>query len=165
MNRKACAAVVAVAGTALAACAPGSSGSGGSTASSQSTERAVKTDAAQLGDVTLTVWDQEVRGGGNAQMTKNVASFQAKYPNIKIKRVSRSFDDLSKTLRLALSGNDAPDIVQAAPATSTACRRSARSSASTSTRTSSPRPASRSPPTGRASSPRWQRSRARARCR
>jgi len=113
MNRKACAAVVAVAGTALAACAPGSSGSGGSTASSQSTERAVKTDAAQLGDVTLTVWDQEVRGGGNAQMTKNVASFQAKYPNIKIKRVSRSFDDLSKTLRLALSGNDAPDIVQA----------------------------------------------------
>ena len=59
------------------------------------------------------MWDQEVRGGGNAQMTKNVASFQAKYPNIKIKRVSRSFDDLSKTLRLALSGNDAPDIVQA----------------------------------------------------
>ncbi len=29
--------------------------------------------------------------------------FEAKYPNIKIKRVSRSFDDLKTTLRLALS--------------------------------------------------------------
>ena len=35
------------------------------------------------------------------------------WPNITIKRNSRSFDDLVKTLRLALSGNDAPDIVQA----------------------------------------------------
>ena len=39
--------------------------------------------------------------------------FQAKYPNITIKRVSRSFDDLKTTLRLALSGNQPPDVVEA----------------------------------------------------
>ena len=39
--------------------------------------------------------------------------FQAKYPNVTIKRVSRSFDDLKTTLRLALSGNQPPDVVEA----------------------------------------------------
>ena len=92
-----------------AACTPGSdSPSGGASAPST-----VKTDAAALGDVQLTVWDQEVRGGQAAQMAELVKQFQAKYPNIKITRVSRSFDDLKTTLRLALSGNNAPDVVQA----------------------------------------------------
>lgn len=109
MKRTAAAALAVAIGAALAACAPGSS----SSSSTQSTDRAVKTDAASLGDVTLTVWDQEVRGGGNAQLSQLVAGFQKKYPNIKVKRVSRSFDDLTKTLRLALSGDDAPDVVQA----------------------------------------------------
>lgn len=70
-------------------------------------------DPSTFGDVTLTVWDQEVRGGQDQQIKKLNEEFQAKYPNIKIKRVSRSFDDLTKTLRLALTGNDAPDVVQA----------------------------------------------------
>ena len=48
-----------------------------------------------------------------AQMAELIKQFQAKYPNIKITRVSRSFDDLKTTLRLALSGNNAPDVVQA----------------------------------------------------
>lgn len=102
------------AGLALSACAPGGSGSGsgdgGSTAPAPS---AVKTDAAAMGDVTLTVWDQEVRGGQAKQIETLNAAFQKAYPNIKIKRVSRSFDDLVKTLRLALSGADAPDVVEA----------------------------------------------------
>lgn len=101
---------------AVAACAPG-----GSTESSPSTggaspaaaTKAVGTDPSAMGQVTLTVWDQEVRGGGNAQLTRLNAEFSKKYPNFTIKRNSRSFDDLVKTLRLALSGNDAPDIVQA----------------------------------------------------
>lgn len=115
--RRSIVAVVAAAGlVGLTACAPGSSpstasssasGSGGSSAAS-----AVKTNAAELGDVTLTVWDQEVRGGGKAQIEKLNAAFQAKYPNIKIKRTSRSFDDLVKTVRLALSGATPPDVVQ-----------------------------------------------------
>ena len=92
-----------------AACTPGSDTPDGG-ASAPST---VKTDASQLGDVTLTVWNQEVRGGQKAQMDELNKQFQAKYPNIKLKPVSRSFDDLKTTLRLALSGNDAPDVVQA----------------------------------------------------
>jgi len=96
---------------ALAACAPGSSSSGSS--SSERPASSVTTDASGLGDVTLTVWDQEVRGGQEKQMSTLIAQFQQKYPNIKVKRVSRSFDDLTKTLRLALSGAEAPDVVQA----------------------------------------------------
>ncbi|GAA2408365.1 extracellular solute-binding protein [Nonomuraea africana] len=97
---------------AAAACAPGSSAPpAGSPA--QPSASAVRTDAAALGNVTLTIWDQEVRGAQNAQMTALNTAFQAKYPNITIKRVSRSFDDLNTTLRLALSGNEPPDVVQA----------------------------------------------------
>ncbi len=99
------------AGLVLGACAPGGSDSSSSSAPVESSS--VNTDAASLGDVTLTVWDQEVRGGQDEQMSTLNQQFQEKYPNIKIKRVSRSFDDLAKTLRLALSGADAPDVVQA----------------------------------------------------
>ena len=93
-----------------AGCAPGSSAP---PAASSAPPSAVRTDAAALGEVTLTVWDQEVRGGQAAQMKRLNAAFQAKYPNIKLDRVSRSFDDLNTTLRLALTGNEPPDVVQA----------------------------------------------------
>ena len=105
-------ALVAGLGLALGACAPGSS-TDSTDEPSGPAPGAVKTDAASLGDVTLTVWDQEVRGGQEKQMATLNAEFQKKYPNITIKRVSRSFDDLVKTLRLALTGADAPDVVQA----------------------------------------------------
>lgn len=105
-------ALLAGAGLALGACAPGGSG-GGSEGAASPSPAAVRTDAASLGDVTLTVWDQEVRGGQEKQMSTLNAQFQKKYPNITIKRVARSFDDLVKTLRLALTGADAPDVVQA----------------------------------------------------
>lgn len=64
-------------------------------------------------DVTLIVWDQEVRGGQNEQMTKLNEAFEAAHPNVTIDRNSQSFDDLQSTLRLALTGGDAPDVVQA----------------------------------------------------
>lgn len=96
---------------AVAGCAPGSGKS--NTASTPNPGQQVKTDAAGLGNVELLVWDQEVRGGQAAQMTQLNKEFQAKYPNIKIKRVSRSFDDLKTTLRLALSGKTPPDVVEA----------------------------------------------------
>lgn len=105
---------VAAAGAAfllvLAACAPGESQAPADNAAGSAS---VNTDAASLGDVTITVWDQEVRGGGDAQLTALNTAFMEKYPNITIQRNSRSFDDLVKTLRLALSGSDAPDVVQA----------------------------------------------------
>src|SRR5680860_64194 len=97
--------------TAVAACAPGSSTSPSTSAPSSAS--AVETDAAKMGAVTLLVWDQEVRGGQAAQMAELIKGFEAKYPNIKIERVSRSFDDLKTTLRLALSGNEPPDVVEA----------------------------------------------------
>jgi raffinose/stachyose/melibiose transport system substrate-binding protein len=108
-RRVAVAALLGALGLLAAGCTPGSD----NTAAPPPTDRAVQTDIAALGPVTLTVWDQEVRGGQNEQMERLNAAFQQQYPNITIKRDSRSFDDLATTLRLALSGNDAPDVVQA----------------------------------------------------
>ncbi|UFU05275.1 extracellular solute-binding protein [Ruania halotolerans] len=97
---------------ALAACAPGT-GTGDETASPGATDAEVSTDLAALGEVTLTVWDQETRGGQDEQMAQLNAAFEEAYPNISINRNSQSFDDLETTLRGALTGNDAPDVVQA----------------------------------------------------
>ena len=94
----------------LVGCTPGS---GTKPAPSPDTNSSVQTDVSKMGKVTLTVWDQEVRGGQDEQMKQLNQAFQDKYPNITIKRVSQSFDDLGKTLRLALSGDDAPDVVEA----------------------------------------------------
>jgi raffinose/stachyose/melibiose transport system substrate-binding protein len=60
-------------------------------------------DPSKAGDVTLTVWDQEVRGGQAAQIKRLNEAFQEKYPNVTIKRVAKSFEDLNKTLKLAVS--------------------------------------------------------------
>lgn len=95
---------------ALAACTPGSNADNKPAASATGQ---VTTDASKLGTVTLTVWDQEVRGGQAAQIEELNKEFQAKYPNITLKRVTRSFDDLKTTLKLALSGNQPPDVFQA----------------------------------------------------
>jgi raffinose/stachyose/melibiose transport system substrate-binding protein len=72
-----------------------------------------KIDVAKAGNVTLTVWDQEVRGGQAKQIKQLNAAFQAKYPNVTIKRVAKSFSDLQTTLKLAVSGPKAPDVVEA----------------------------------------------------
>ena len=69
--------------------------------------------AAKAGTVTLLVWDQEVRGGQNAAMTQLNKNFQKKYPNIKINRVAKSFTDLQATLKLAASGPNPPDVIEA----------------------------------------------------
>ena len=72
-----------------------------------------KVDVSKAGPVTLTVWDQEVRGGQRRQIELLNAEFQAKYPNVTIKRVARSTTDLNTTLKLAVSSDTAPDVVQA----------------------------------------------------
>ncbi|MFD0853443.1 ABC transporter substrate-binding protein, partial [Actinomadura adrarensis] len=72
----------------------------------------MSTDVAKAGNVTLTVWDQEVQGGQKAQIERLNAEFQRRYPNVKINRVARSFTDLQNTLRVALSGSNPPDVVQ-----------------------------------------------------
>lgn len=102
-------AAIAIAGVAtLAACSP----SAGNT-NKPADDQDVTTDISDAPEQTLTVWDQEVRGGQNEQIETLNEAFMEKYPNITIDRVSQSFDDLQTTLRLALTGNDAPDVVQA----------------------------------------------------
>ena len=64
---------------ALSACAPQKS----SGSSDQQTADVV-TDISKLPKQTLTVWDQESRGGQNEQMEKLNKKFQEKYPNIQI---------------------------------------------------------------------------------
>ncbi|MEJ5946860.1 extracellular solute-binding protein [Pseudokineococcus basanitobsidens] len=103
--------LVAAAALALTACAPGS-GSGDAGDDAAALTGPVATDIDDVGDVTLTVWDQEVRGGQDEQMTQLNAAFEEAHPNVTIDRVSQSFDDLGTTLRLALTGDDAPDVVQ-----------------------------------------------------
>jgi raffinose/stachyose/melibiose transport system substrate-binding protein len=107
-------AVVAVGATALAAGCGTPGGDSADTSSKTTTAAAAtKPDISKAGNVTLTVWDQEVRGGQAAQIKELNKQFQAKYPNVKIKRVAKSFEDLNTTLKLAVSGPKAPDVVEA----------------------------------------------------
>ncbi|WP_420000226.1 extracellular solute-binding protein [Streptomyces boninensis] len=105
--------VVLATGLALlaAGCVPGTDGSmAGKSADGGAT---AVPDPADAGKVTLTVWDQEVRGGTSAELEELNREFEKKYPNVRIKRVARSFTDLKTTLKLAISGNKPPDVVQA----------------------------------------------------
>jgi raffinose/stachyose/melibiose transport system substrate-binding protein len=74
---------------------------------------AITTNIASAGPVTLNVWDQEVRGGQNAEISQLNKEFMAKYPNVTINRNSKSFTNLKDTLKLALSGANPPDVVEA----------------------------------------------------
>ncbi|MBT1003548.1 extracellular solute-binding protein [Paenarthrobacter sp. DKR-5] len=91
-------------------CAPGS---GNASAPVSASHSAVSKDVAAAGKVTLTVWDQNTDGGINAAQKKLNSEFEAKYPNVTINRVSRTFSDLKTTLKLALSSNTPPDVIQA----------------------------------------------------
>jgi raffinose/stachyose/melibiose transport system substrate-binding protein len=93
--------------------APGSGDEDKKAAATPSATAEAKPDIAAAGDVTLTVWDQNVRGGQNAEIEELNQQFEAKYPNVKIERTKKSFEDLLKTVKLAVSGDDAPDVVQA----------------------------------------------------
>jgi raffinose/stachyose/melibiose transport system substrate-binding protein len=76
-------------------------------------ERGERIDVSAAGSVTLTVWDQEVRGGQRRQIETLNRAFERRYPNVRIERVAKSFADLNTTLKLAVSGDKAPDVVQA----------------------------------------------------
>lgn len=103
------AAVVGVMALAMG-CGPGEDEESNAKPAEQAT---AKPDISKAGNVTLTVWDQEVRGGQAKQIKELNKQFEAKYPNVKIERVAKSFEDLNTTLKLAVSGPKAPDVVQA----------------------------------------------------
>jgi raffinose/stachyose/melibiose transport system substrate-binding protein len=79
----------------------------------QAEQSSKKIDVAKAGKLTLTVWDQEIRGGQRRQIAQLNDEFMKRYPNVTIKRVAKSFTDLNTTLKLAVSGDKAPDVVQA----------------------------------------------------
>jgi raffinose/stachyose/melibiose transport system substrate-binding protein len=94
----------------------GAPGDDGDDSASQATPAATtdaKPDISKLGNVTLTIWDQEVRGGQKAQIEELSKQFEAKYPNVKVERISKSFEDTVKTVKLGASDPNAPDIVPA----------------------------------------------------
>jgi raffinose/stachyose/melibiose transport system substrate-binding protein len=99
----------------VAACgaAPGSDNAAKKKNAQPKAAATAKPDISKAGNVTLTVWDEEVRGGQNAEITRLNKQFMAKYPNVKIKRVARAFKDLQSTVKLAVSGSHPPDVVEA----------------------------------------------------
>src|SRR5215213_2075734 len=98
----------------LAGCGtPGGDSGDNSKQADKAKKNSAKVDVAKAGPVTLTIWDQEVRGGQAKQIKRLNQAFQAQYPNVTIKRVAKSFTDLNTTLKLAVSGPKAPDIVEA----------------------------------------------------
>jgi raffinose/stachyose/melibiose transport system substrate-binding protein len=98
--------LAAVALSGVAAAAYGATDSGSATAASAN-------PFAARGPVTLTVWDQEVRGGQAPVIQQLNKEFQKRYPNVTIKRTAKSFTDLNTTLKLAVTGPNPPDVVQA----------------------------------------------------
>ena len=96
----------------LVGCAPGGSSPG--SARSAPTAKVV-TDPASIPDTTITTMDTWTdKTSMQAQwITKVNADFTSKYPNIKVKRSSSTFDDINKTLKLKLSDAAPPDVVPA----------------------------------------------------
>jgi len=92
---------------------PGGDSSDNGKKADEAKKNSAKVDVAKAGDVTLTTWDQEVRGGQKKQITRLNEAFMSTYPNVKIKRVAKSFTNLNTTLKLAVSGPNAPDVVEA----------------------------------------------------
>jgi raffinose/stachyose/melibiose transport system substrate-binding protein len=113
MARRVLAAMAVAALVAGCGSAPGAKDQAAKKAATPATTVAAKPDISKAGNVTLTVWDQNVRGGQNKEIEALNKQFEAKYPNVKIQRTAKSFEDLLKTVKLAVSGPDAPDVVQA----------------------------------------------------
>src|SRR5690625_7866355 len=90
----------------LAACAPGSDDGDGAGPGPAADE--VETDIAALGDITLTMWDQEVRGAQNDAIEALIEAFQDEYPNVTVERNSQYFDDLKHLSGLDQTGHELP---------------------------------------------------------
>jgi raffinose/stachyose/melibiose transport system substrate-binding protein len=94
--------------TAAVSCTPG-----GNTKQAVAPPKPANTGVTVTKPVTLTVWDQEQGGKISSVWDSLNKGFESKYPNVTIHRVSRGFSDLKTLLKLALTGPDAPDVVEA----------------------------------------------------
>jgi raffinose/stachyose/melibiose transport system substrate-binding protein len=98
---------LAVAAVLGAACTPG-----GEVASVSPPPPPAATGVPDTGPVTLTVWDQEY-GKVSKVWDRLNAEFEQEYPNVTIERVNRDFGALKALLKLAMSGPNGPDVVEA----------------------------------------------------
>jgi raffinose/stachyose/melibiose transport system substrate-binding protein len=96
-----------VAALATAACTPG-----GTTHQASAPPAPASTGVTETGPITLTVWDQET-GQVSAIWDRLNQEFEERYPNVTIQRVNRDFGELKTLLKLAISGPNAPDVVEA----------------------------------------------------
>src|SRR5581483_11508448 len=71
-----------------------------------------KQAAKQVGNITLTILDQELTPAGKVEFPQMIASFEKQYPNIKIKRLTKDFNSLTANETLLLAGSNVPDAVE-----------------------------------------------------
>ena len=107
MKRSVATATLTVLTLTIAACTPGSARDQATAPPAPAT-----TGVTEQGPVTLTVWDQESGQVGKVWDTLN-AEFVERYPNVTIERVTKGMSDLKTTLKLAIAGPNAPDVVEA----------------------------------------------------
>jgi raffinose/stachyose/melibiose transport system substrate-binding protein len=98
---------VLVTALALTGCAPGGEGT-----DDNGTDAAISKDVPTDVDITLTLATWEV-GGLFDSIQSIVDAYEAKYPNVTIDISTSSFNDYGQNIKLQMSGDDAPDIVQA----------------------------------------------------
>ena len=68
--------------------------------------------AAAQDNTTLTVWDNFTRDVESTVVDTLNGEFEKAHPGVKIERVTKSFDDLKATVKLAMSSDDGPDVAQ-----------------------------------------------------
>jgi raffinose/stachyose/melibiose transport system substrate-binding protein len=89
------------------ACTPG-----GSTRQVNEPTQPAKTGVTETEPITLTVWDQET-GQVSKVWDELNAEFEEQNPTVTIERVNRDFGELKTLLKLAISGPNGPDVVEA----------------------------------------------------
>lgn len=114
-------AMSAVTALVAAGCAPGGATTEETTAAPTATESeteaagGISTEVPTDVDITLTLATWEV-GGLFDSIQSIVDAYEAKYPNVTIEISTSSFNDYGQNIKLQMSGEDAPDIVQAGQA-------------------------------------------------
>ncbi len=101
--------LLAVAAVLAAGCgSPGSDNGGGGSQAGAALSAGFDTSQ----KVTLTMWDTETSPGPSKAEDTLINQFEAKYPNVTVKRVVKNFDDYVATIKLAASSPNAPDVFQ-----------------------------------------------------
>jgi len=83
-----------------------------SPAQPKATEAVKTTPEAPVSETKLVIWDQFYRGVESEVIDKLNKEFEEAHPGVTLERVSKVQEDLSTTVKLALSQADGPDVAQ-----------------------------------------------------